>query len=395
MKVAVLGAGVVGVAAAWYLRQAGHEVRVLERREGPGLETSFANGGQISADHAAPWAKPGVPLQALRWLFQEDAPLLFRLRADPAQWRWGLSFLRNCTAARFEANAARLRRLGVYSRAQLRALRAETGLQYDQVSRGILVLYTEGRGVEPGMKSPGECVAIEPAVASLKDRLAGGRYYPEDESGDAYQFTAGLAKLCAAKGVEFEFGVTIEGFSVQGNRIAAVNTQTSSIKADAYVLALGSYSPLLARPLGIDLPIYPLKGYSVTMPVKDPKAAWTVSLSDEAHKLVLSRLGDRLRIAGTAEMNGYNTGINRVRCEAILRRVEALFPGAGDAAKAEFWTGLRPATPTNLPCIGRTKFSNLFLDTGHGTLGWTHACGSGRIVADLVSGRRPDIDLEA
>jgi D-amino-acid dehydrogenase len=395
MKVAVLGAGVVGVAAAWYLRQAGHEVRVLERREGPGLETSFANGGQISADHAAPWAKPGVPLQALRWLFQEDAPLLFRLRADPAQWRWGLSFLRNCTAARFEANAARLRRLGVYSRAQLRALRAETGLQYDQVSRGILVLYTEGRGVEPGMKSPGECVAIEPAVASLKDRLAGGRYYPEDESGDAYQFTAGLAKLCAAKGVEFEFGVTIEGFSVQGNRIAAVNTQTSSIKADAYVLALGSYSPLLARPLGIDLPIYPLKGYSVTMPVKDPKAAWTVSLSDEAHKLVLSRLGDRLRIAGTAEMNGYNTGINRVRCEAILRRVEALFPGAGDAAKAEFWTGLRPATPTNLPCIGRTKYPNLFLDTGHGTLGWTHACGSGRIVADLVSGRRPDIDLEA
>jgi D-amino-acid dehydrogenase len=395
MKVAVLGAGVVGVAAAWYLRQAGHEVRVLERREGPGLETSFANGGQISADHAAPWAKPGVPLQALRWLFQEDAPLLFRLRADPAQWRWGLSFLRNCTAARFEANAARLRRLGVYSRAQLRALRAETGLQYDQVSRGILVLYTEGRGVKPGMKSPGECVAIEPAVASLKDRLAGGRYYPEDESGDAYQFTAGLAKLCAAKGVEFEFGVTIEGFSVQGNRIAAVNTQTSSIKADAYVLALGSYSPLLARPLGIDLPIYPLKGYSVTMPVKDPKAAWTVSLSDEAHKLVLSRLGDRLRIAGTAEMNGYNTGINRVRCEAILRRVEALFPGAGDAAKAEFWTGLRPATPTNLPCIGRTKYPNLFLDTGHGTLGWTHACGSGRIVADLVSGRRPDIDLEA
>ena len=393
MKVAVLGAGVVGVAAAWYLRQAGHEVQVLERREGPGLETSFANGGQISADHAAPWAKPGVPLQALRWLFQEDAPLLFRLRADPEQWRWGLSFLRNCTAARFEANAARLRRLGVYSRTQLRALRAETGLQYDQVSRGILVLYTEGRGVEPGMKSPGECVAIEPAVASLKDRLAGGRYYPEDESGDAYQFTVGLAKLCAAKGVEFEFGVTIEGFSVQGNRIAAVNTKTSSIKADAYVLALGSYSPLLARPLGIDLPIYPLKGYSVTMPVKDPKAAWTVSLSDEAHKLVLSRLGDRLRIAGTAEMNGYNTEINEVRCEAILRRVESLFPGAGDAAKAEFWTGLRPATPTNLPCIGRSKIPNLFLDTGHGTLGWTHACGSGRIVADLVSGRRPEIEM--
>jgi len=393
MKVAVLGAGVVGVTAAWYLRQAGHDVQVLERREGPGLETSFANGSQISADHAAPWAKPGVPLQVLRWLFKEDAPLLFRLRADPAQWRWGLAFLRNCTAARFEANAARLRRLGVYSRNQLRALREETGLQYDQVSRGILVLYTEGRGFEPGMKGPGECVAIEPAVASLGDRLIGGRYYPEDESGDAYKFTAGLAKLCEAKGVKFEFGVSIEGLSVQNGKVHSVRTRTSSIEADAVVLALGSYSPLLARPLGIDLPIYPLKGYSVTMPVKDPKAAWTVSLSDEAHKLVLSRLGDRLRIAGTAEMNGYNTEINPVRCEAILRRVEELFPGAGDASKAQFWTGLRPATPTNLPCIGRTKISNLFLNTGHGTLGWTHACGSGRIVADLVSGRRPEIEM--
>jgi len=395
MKVVVLGAGVVGVAAAWYLRQAGHEVRVLERREGPGLETSFANGGQISADHAAPWAKPGVPLQALGWLFKEDAPLLFRLRADPAQWRWGLSFLRNCTAARFEANAARLRRLGVYSRTQLRALREETGLQYDQVSRGILVLYTEGRGVEPGMKSPDECVAIEPAVASLKNRLIGGRHYPEDESGDAHKFTTGLAKLCEAKGVTFEFGVSIESLSVQNGKIHSVRTRTSSIEADAVVLALGSYSPLLARPLGIDLPIYPLKGYSVTMPVRDPKAAWTVSLSDEAHKLVLSRLGDRLRIAGTAEMNGYNTEINQVRCEAILRRVEELFPGAGDASKAQYWTGLRPATPTNLPCIGRTKIPNLFLNTGHGTLGWTLACGSARIVADLVSGRNPEIDIPA
>jgi D-amino-acid dehydrogenase len=392
VKVAVLGAGVVGVTCAWYLRQAGHDVQVLERREGPGLETSFANGGQISADHAAPWAKPGVPLQALKWMLQEDAPLLFRLRADPMQWRWGLQFLRNCTAERYAENAARLQRLGRYSRELLHALRQETGLQYDQVARGILVLFTGGRAFEPAMKTPEECVAIEPAVASLKHRLIGGYHHTGDESGDAYKFTAGLAKLCADKGVKFEFGVHVEGLSALEGKITAVKTRTSQIEADAYVLALGSYSPLLARALGIDLPIYPLKGYSVTMPVKNPAAAWTTSLSDETHKLVLSRLGDRLRIAGTAELNGYDTSINQVRCEAIVKRVTELFPEAGDASKATFWAGLRPATPSNIPCIGRTKYPNLFLNTGHGTLGWTHACGSGRILADIVSGQQPEID---
>ncbi len=388
MKVLVLGAGVVGVATAWYLRRAGHDVQVLERREGPGLETSFANGGQISADHAAPWAKPGVPLQALRWMLHEDSPLLFRLRADPAQWRWGLRFLRNCTAARFRENAARLQRLGRYSRSELRTLVRDTGLQYDRIQRGILVLYTGDRRFEPGWKTPEECIAIEPAVASLKDRLVGGSYLPEDETGDAYKFTSGLAKLCEADGVEFKFGVALGELSVQNGKV--VSPQYS---ADAYVIALGSYSPLITRPLGIDLPIYPLKGYSVTMPVRNPAAAWTVSLSDDAHKLVLSRLGDRLRIAGTAELNGYNTEINRVRCEAIVRRVMQLFPEAGDPSQAEYWTGLRPATPSNLPCIGATKYPNLFLNTGHGTLGWTHACGSARIIADLVSGRRPAIDI--
>ena len=393
MKVVVLGAGVIGVTAAWYLREAGHDVQVLERREGPGLETSFANGGQISADHAAPWARPGVPLQALKWMLREDAPLLFRLRADPAQWRWGLQFLRNCTSERFRHNAAQLQRLGRYSREQLQALRKATGLQYDEVSRGILVLYTGEQDFEPGWKTPEECIALEPAVASLKRQLAGGDYLPGDESGDAYKFTSELAKLCAAKGVKFDFGVSITNFSAQNGKIRSVNTQTSSFEADAYVLALGSYSPLLARPLGIDLPIYPLKGYSVTMPVRNPAAAWTMSLSDEAHKLVLSRLGDRLRIAGTAELDGYNTAINQVRCEAIVKRVMELFPEAGDPSKAVYWAGLRPATPSNLPCVGRTKYPNLFLDTGHGTLGWTHACGSGRILADLVSGRRPEVEI--
>jgi D-amino-acid dehydrogenase len=388
MRVAVLGAGIIGVATAWYLRQEGHDVQVIDRREGPGLETSFANGGQISADHAAPWAGPGVPLQALKWMAREDAPLLFRLRADPAQWRWGLEFLRNCTAARYRENASKLQQLGRYSRAQLQALREETGLQYDQVSRGILVLHTGNRPFEPGWKTADECVALEPAVALLKHRLVGGDYYPRDESGDAYKFTAGLAKLCEAKGVEFKFGVSIEGLSVQNGKISS-----PQVKADAFVIALGSYSPLVTRKLGLRLPVYPLKGYSVTMPVKNPAAAWTVSLSDEAHKLVLSRLGDRLRIAGTAELNGYNTEINQVRCEAIVRRVMELFPDAGDPSQATYWAGLRPATPSNLPCIGPTKYPNLFLNTGHGTLGWTHACGSGRILADVVSGRRPEVEI--
>ena len=388
MKVAVLGAGVVGVTTAWYLSQAGHEVQVIDRREGPGLETSFANGGQISADHAAPWARPGVPLQALKWMLHEDSPLLFRLRADPAQWRWGLEFLRNCTAARYRENAARLQALGRYSRDQLRALRRESGLQYDQVERGILVLYTGDRPFEPGWKTPDECVALEPAVASLKSRLVGGNYFPDDESGDAYKFTTGLAKLCEAQGVEFRFRVSFTGFSVKNGKV-----NSSQFEADAYVIALGSYSPLVTRPLGIDLPVYPLKGYSVTMPVKNPAAAWTVSLSDEAHKLVLSRLGDRLRIAGTAELSGYDTTINKVRCDAIVKRVMELFPDAGDPSKATYWAGLRPATPSNIPRVGATKYPNLFLNTGHGTLGWTLACGSGRMLADIVSGRRPGIEL--
>ena len=393
MKIAVLGAGVIGVTAAWYLRQDGHDVRVVDRREGPALETSFANGGQISASHALPWAGPGVPLQALKWMLREDAPLLFRLRADPAQWRWGLQFLRECTAERFRANAARLKRLGLYSQAALHKLRQVTGIEHDQVERGILVFHTREAKSGENWKTVDECVAIEPALAPSRQRLSGGTWYPTDESGDAHKFTVELAKRCVANGVRFEFGIDMKGFSVEGGRITGMTTAAGQvIEADAYVLALGSYSPLFARPLGIQLPVYPLKGYSVTMPVKNPAAAWTTSLSDEAHKLVLSRFGDRLRIAGTAELNGYDTSINQVRCEAIVKRVMEMFPDAGDPSRATFWAGLRPATPSNLPCVGSTRYPNLFLNTGHGTLGWTLACGSGRILADIVSGRRPEID---
>lgn len=394
MKVVVLGAGVVGTTAAWYLRAAGHDVQVLERRAAAGMETSFANGGQISASHALPWAAPGVPWKALKWLFHEDAPLLFRLRADPAQWRWGLKFLRECTPERFRHNAEQLIRLGRYSRDSLHELQRATGIQYDQVRRGILVFFTEGTKHGEHWKTPEECIAIEPALTPSRDRLTGGEYVGDDESGDAHKFTQELAKHCAKRGVRFDFEVDIERLVAEKEKISGVKTKShGTISGDAYVLALGSYSPLLARPLGVDLAIYPLKGYSITMPVKDPAAAWTTSLTDEAHKLVFSRLGDRLRVAGTAEMNGYNTEINEVRCRAIVERVQELFPGAGDETRVKYWSGLRPATPSNIPYIGRTHYKNLFLDTGHGTLGWTHACGSGRAIADIVSGKTPGLEF--
>lgn len=408
MNVVVLGAGVVGVTAAWFLREAGHDVRVLERQPGAGLETSFANGGQISVSHAEPWANPGAIRKIVQWLGRDDAPLRFRLRADPQQWLWGMQFLLECLPHRNRRNIEQLVRLGLYSRATLQALRRQTGIEYHQLERGILHLYTEPRdfaaaartaelmralGVDRVPKSADECVAIEPALASASGRIAGGTYAASDESGDAHLFTQRLAAQCEQRGVRFEYGSAIEGIEAAGDRVDGVHIAGGFVRGDAYVVALGSYSALLLRPLGISLPIYPAKGYSVTLPVKDAAAAWSVSLSDESHKLVFSRLGERLRIAGTAELTGYDTTINEVRCRAILRRTMELFPRAGDATQAEFWAGLRPATPGNIPCIGRTRYANLFLDTGHGTLGWTHACGSGRALADIVSGRRPEVDF--
>lgn len=408
MRVVVLGAGVVGVAAAWYLREAGHEVLVLERRAAAAMETSFANGGQISVSHAEPWANPGAIAKLLRWLGREDAPLLFRLQADPAQWLWGLRFLAECLPSRYRRNTLHLVRLGLYSRTRLQELRRETGIEYDHLGRGILHLYTDPRdfeaavrtarymrelGVDREVKSAAECAAIEPALAPVRERLAGATYSASDESGDAHRFTQELAARCAQRGVQFEFDSPIEGIATQGDRVCGIRLPGKTVQAEACVVSLGSYSPLLLAPIGVRLAIYPAKGYSVTMPVKDGAAAWTVSLTDEAAKLVFTRLGERLRIAGTAELAGYDTSINEVRCNAILRRTLELFPDAGDATRAEFWAGLRPATPGNIPYVGRTRYRNLFLNTGHGTLGWTHACGSGRAIADLVSGRKPEIDF--
>jgi D-amino-acid dehydrogenase len=410
MRVAVLGAGVVGVAGAWYLARAGHEVTLVDRQPEPGRETSFANGGQISAGHAEPWAKPSVIPKVLRWLGREDAPLLFRPRADLRQWLWGLRFARECLPGRFERNTRRLAGLARYSRECLRALRDETGIEYHHLSKGILHFCTDERdfeslaeharrmrelGIEREVKSAAECLALEPALRASEVPVAGGVYTPEDESGDAHAFTLRLAGLAEARGVRFAGNRSVEALETQGHRVVAARTSAGRLEADAFVVALGSYSPLLLRPLGIGIPVYPLKGYSITlhMSPESARAAPTVSLTDEAHKLVLSRLGDRLRCAGTAELTGYDVSVNRARCEAIVRRVRALFPALKAAGEPEFWAGLRPATPDNVPLIGRTRLANLYVNTGHGTLGWTLAAGSGRALADLVSGRRPDVDF--
>ncbi|MFO7189537.1 MAG: D-amino acid dehydrogenase [Pseudomonadota bacterium] len=410
MRVAVLGAGVVGTTTAWYLAKAGHEVTVLERHSAAALETSFANGGQISVSHAEPWANPNAPWKILKWLGREDAPLLFRLRADWRQWQWGLRFLLECRASRTRENTRQLLALGLYSRERLRALRAETGIRYDELTRGILHFYTEQKdfdlavsqaalmrelGCEREVKTRAECVAIEPALRDAADKIVGGTYTASDESGDAFKFTQALACLAEDGGVRFRYDCLVKRLEVEKGRVASVvvadeNGEDESVTADAYVVCLGSYTPLLLRPLGIPVPVYPAKGYSITVPLEPEDEAPTVSLTDEAHKLVFSRLGDRLRVAGTAELNGYNTEIDPLRCEALVKRTFELFPRAGQPARAEYWAGLRPATPSNVPLIGRTRYPNLWLNTGHGTLGWTLACGSAAALADLMSGRRPE-----
>ncbi len=406
MKIAVLGAGIVGVTSAWYLARAGHEVTVFDRRDAAAMETSFANGGQISASHAEPWANPGTPKQVLKWLGREDSPLLFRLRADPHQWAWGLAFLRECLPARERANAAQIAAINRYSREQLVALREQTGIQYEQQTRGILRIYESRQalndavaassvekenGIELRLLGAAECVALEPALADCAGRLAGGLHAPQDESGDAHEFTQALALLCAAHGVRFRYASSILRMQTERGRVARVLLGTGeAIEADAYVVALGSYSPLLLRPIGISLPVYPLKGYSITIPLAAGDVAPHISLSDGAYKLVVSRLGNRLRVAGTAELAGYDTSVNEVRCRAIVRRTFELFPKAGRAENAQFWAGLRPATPGGVPCIGRTRYPNLYLNTGHGTLGWTMSCGAGAAIADIVSGKKPE-----
>ncbi|RZI41373.1 D-amino acid dehydrogenase [Herbaspirillum sp. HC18] len=417
MKVIVLGSGIVGTASAWFLNRSGHEVTVVERQPGAALETSFANGCQISVSHAEPWANPSAPFKILKWLGKEDAPLLFRFRPEWLQWKWGMRFLRECTSARTAANIRQIVAIAEYSRQTLQTVRAETGIEYDQLTRGILHFYTDPREFEHSLAaarlmrelgcprnsiSADEVVKIEPALAGIRNRIVGGDYTATDESGDVYKFTTGLARRAMDAGVDFQFNTTITRLLTEGTGAAAKISGVEVIdaqghhkvlRADAFVVAMGSFSVQLLKPLGIDLLIYPGKGYSATYAITSPEAAPKVSITDDGYKLVISRLGDRLRVAGTCELNGYTRELNTTRCEAITRRTRELFPQACDYDNPVYWTGLRPLTPTNVPYIGRTKVGNLFLNTGHGTLGWTMGCGSGRAIADIVSGRRPDVDF--
>jgi D-amino-acid dehydrogenase len=413
MRVTVLGAGVVGVTSAWYLAADGHEVTVIERQPRPAQETTFANGGQISVSHAEPWANPQAPWKALKWLGHEDAPLLWRLRADPAQWTWGLRFLRECTAERARANVGAIVRLGLASRTALQSLRRELALEYDHLERGILHFYTDAReferaipqaalmrefGCERVPQTAAQCLAIEPALAGSQVAVVGGTYTAGDESGDARQFTESLARHAAARGVRFRHGESVTTLQVEGGKLAGVCLDSGEcVSADITVLALGSYSPLLLKPLGIRLPVYPAKGYSVTLALPDGVAAPVVSLTDDGYKIVISRLGQTLRVAGTAEFNGYDTSVNPVRCAALRRRIGEIFPDLAAVGELDRWAGLRPATPGNVPLIGDMAgagLTGLWLNTGHGTLGWTLACGSARLLADLIAGRDPGLDAK-
>jgi D-amino-acid dehydrogenase len=412
MKVLVLGAGVVGVTSAWYLARAGHEVTVLDREAAAGMETSFANGGQISVSQAEPWANPGAPAKIIKWLGREDAPLMFRLRADRRQWSWGLRFLMECLPWRTRQNTLRILRLAIHSRARLQALRRETGIEYDHLEKGILQIHTDEKafkgaqarigmllahGLAVSARTRAQALMIEPALAQSRLDIVGATYAADDESGDAHLFSQRLAQLAVRQGVTFGYGVEIDRLVVEGDSVRGIAVRAGGRKellnADAYLVSMGSYSPFLLSPAGIHVPVYPVKGYSVTATVSDESAAPSVCITDESGKIAMARLGQRLRMAGTAEVSGYDASISEARCAGIAHRVQQLFPNAVDFGKLGKWAGLRPTTPGNVPLIGRTRYPNLFLNTGHGTLGWTLACGSGAAVADLVSGRQPEVDF--
>jgi len=410
MKVLVLGAGVIGVTAAYYLNEAGHEVTVLDRQVGPAMETSFANAGEISPGYATPWAGPGVPLKAIKWLLMRHGPLVVRPRMEKAMWVWMLQMLRNCTSARYAVNKARMVPIAEYSRDCLRALREEIGITYDDRSRGTLQLFRtqsqvdgtgsdievlEQFGVPFELLDPAGCIAAEPALARVRDRIKGGLRLPGDETGDCKLFTERLAAVCRERGVTFRFGVETGKLFRNGanDALQGVEVDGKRVTADAYVMALGSYSARWMRKRHVPIPVYPVKGYSLTFPVANADAAPVSTVMDESYKVAITRLGDRVRVGGTAEISGYDLTLHESRRATLEQSVRDMFPDAGDPAKASFWCGLRPMTPDGPPIIGPTRYKNLFVNTGHGTLGWTMACGSGKVLADIVSGRTPDIDV--
>jgi D-amino-acid dehydrogenase len=406
MRVMVLGSGVIGTASAYYLARAGFDVLVVDRQDGPALETSFANAGQVSPGYASPWAAPGVPLKALKWLLQKHAPLAIKATGDIDQYLWMAQMLRNCTASRYAVNKERMLRLSEYSRDCLDELRAETGISYEGRSLGTTQLFRTQTQLDGAAKDiavlqrlgvPYELLdragiaRVEPALAGVTGKLAGALRLPNDQTGDCQLFTTKLAQMATDLGVQFRFGQNIQRLDFAGDRINGVWIDGQLEVADQYVLALGSYSPQLLKPLGIKAPVYPLKGYSLTVPITNPAMAPTSTILDETYKVAITRFDNRMRVGGMAEIAGFDLSLNPRR-RATLEMITAdLYPQGGDLSRAEFWTGLRPATPDGTPIVGATKMRNLFLNTGHGTLGWTMACGSGRLLADLIANKRPQI----
>jgi D-amino-acid dehydrogenase len=406
MRVAILGAGVIGVTSAYYLAKAGHQVTVLDRQPGPALETSFANAGQVSPGYSSPWAAPGIPLKALKWLFMKHAPLVIRPMMDWATWRWLTAMLGNCTSSRYALNKGRMVRLAEYSRDCLIALRAETGVAYDQRMQGTLQLFRtqkqldgivkdiqvlEADGVPFEVLDVAGCIAAEPGLAAARDKIVGGLRLPNDETGDCFMFTSDLSRKCEALGVRFEYGVEVRRLRMEGDRVTAAELTTGTVEADMFVVAFGSHTPALLAPLGLRLPIYPVKGYSITLPIIDPARAPVSTVMDETFKVAITRLGDRIRVGGMAEIAGFSLDLPQARRATLEHSVGDLFGGAGDQTRATFWTGLRPMTPDGTPVIGPTRYRNLYVNSGHGTLGWTMACGSAAVLADLIGGARPAI----
>ncbi|WP_322025607.1 D-amino acid dehydrogenase [Burkholderia sp. BCC1977] len=408
MRVVILGSGVVGVASAYYLARAGHEVTVIDREAGPALETSFANAGQISPGYAAPWAAPGVPLKAVKWMFEKHAPLAIRLDGTRFQLQWMWQMLRNCTADRYAVNKGRMVRLAEYSRDCLQALRADTGIQYEGRTGGTLQLFRTQQQLDGAAKdiavlqeanvpfellSPAELQNAEPALAAVSHKLTGGLRLPGDETGDCQLFTTRLAALAESLGVKFRYNTPIDALAIAGGKIAGVQCGSETVRADAYVVALGSYSTRFISNL-MKIPVYPLKGYSITAPIVNEAAAPVSTVLDETYKIAITRFDQRIRVGGMAEIVGFDKNLRDARRETLEMCMNDLFPGGGDTSKATFWTGLRPMTPDGTPIVGRTPVSNLFLNTGHGTLGWTMSCGSGQLLADLISGKKPAIQAD-
>jgi D-amino-acid dehydrogenase len=409
MRVIVLGAGVIGVTTAYYLAKRGAEVTVIDRQRGPGMETSFANAGELSYGMTSPWAAPGIPLKAIKWLFMKYRPLFIWPVMDPKMWAWGARMLMNCNAASYALNKGRMVRISNYSRDALIDLLAEEDIAFDGRAQGTLQLFRTEKQVKSSKAdqavlaeydSPYEvldrdgCIAAEPGLAHVAEKFVGGLRLTADRTGDCRMFTAALAERAEALGVKFRYDEVIKKIEVSGGKISGVVTDHGRETADAYVMALGAYAPILLRTVGIRVPIYPVKGYSITMPVTDDMAAPQSTLMDETHKVALTRLGDRIRVAGQAEIIGYNTKTGRTAFDTVKHVVTDLFPKGGDVSQAQGWTGLRPMTPDGTPVLGPTKYPNLYVNCGHGTLGWTMACGSGRAVADAVTGAKPEIDLD-